>query len=237
MAINYEFERHIATARQEGSEEAIKALEAQLAVFNALKNSGVVKELPRETKTQEVPVELQRFSDEAREALQKEGYVIHELTGKSIAALREAGNKFWSSWHRDYPDFEAIPSRFSEVAIKPDQLSIPESNKKTLAEQEAMVGEFSNQLSTSIPGVKAVIGEVSDYTELAFAHLSVADNEDYLFGEKYSYNYTRTKTVIGHFVAVVGYFYRDDGLGVDCWGSEDRGDNLFVSPLVVPAES
>jgi len=44
------------------------------------------------------PVEARRFSDEAREALIKDGYVIINLTGKSIRrSHRERGFKFSES--------------------------------------------------------------------------------------------------------------------------------------------
>src|SRR3990172_7228083 len=51
---------------------------------------------------------IQRFSQEQKEALKKEDYVVYELTGQSIASLRGQGKPFWSTWHKDYPDFEAL---------------------------------------------------------------------------------------------------------------------------------
>ncbi len=82
--------------------------------------------------TPEIQVEAKRFTDEQKEALVKEGYVIYELTGQSIKSQKEQGRKFWSTWHKDYSQFEALTSMHSEVAINPDQLFIPKSNNKTL---------------------------------------------------------------------------------------------------------
>ncbi len=182
----------------------------------------------------EALVEVKRFSLETRQALEKEGYLIYQLTGQSIKSLREAGRKFWSAWHKDYPDFEALTSKLTEVAINPKTLFLPDSNRKTLKEQEKMVKEFSQNLSRKIKGAEAIIGETPDYVELAFRHLDATGN--YLFGKEYSYNCTRTKTLtVGSFVALVGYFFGPRrGLYVyRCFRDAGR-DCIWGAPLVVP---
>lgn len=179
------------------------------------------------------PVEVRRFSDEARAALEKEGYVIDTLTGQSIASLRSAGRKFWTDWHKEYPQFEALTSMQSEVAINPSQLFIPKSNNATLAKQEEMINKFSQELGKKVPGVDAIMGGMADYVDLAFTHLDVTG--DYLFGEKYDYNWARTNTPTGGtFVAYVGNFDSAYGLYVFNW-LRDRGYSaVFAAPLVVP---
>src|SRR3989344_1978907 len=67
-------------------------------------------------------LEMVRFSDEAKAALLKQKFVIHELTGQSIKSLRDSDRKFWTDWHKQYPDFESLTSIHSEVAINPDKL-------------------------------------------------------------------------------------------------------------------
>jgi len=190
----------------------------------------MTKERDKSLITPETLVEIQRFSQEQREALEKEGYATYELTGQSIKSLREQGNPFWSSWHEGYPKLEALISRRSEVAINPKQLFIPGSNHRTFLEQQAMVKRFSKDISTRIPGVEAVLGEIPDYAELVF--LSPAEQR--LFGEKYNYNYTRTKTRIVSDVADVGDFRPVRGLRVCRWLPDIRDVNLFAAPLVVP---
>ena len=121
----------------------------------------------------------------------------------------------------------------SEVAIKPDALFIPKSNNKTLRQQEGMVAKFSTDLSKKVKGVEAIIGEAPDYVELAFAHLDATG--DRLFGEKYDYNYARTKTpTVGSSVALVGHFNAVDGLVVNHWHRGLGSSDVFASPLVVP---
>lgn len=184
---------------------------------------------PKET----TPVEIKRFTGEAREALAKEGFVIRELTGQSIASERAKGSKFWSTWHRDYPQFEALTSMQSEVAVKPGKLFIPRSNNKTLIQQEEMIGGFSQRLGETVPGVDAIMGEAPDYVDLVFAHLGVTG--EYLFGEKDGFNYARTKTpTVGTRVADVGHAHPDNGLRVGDW-HRGHGDSLvYAAPLVVP---
>ncbi len=190
---------------------------------------------------EQASVEVKRFSDEARVALAKQKFVVYELTGESIKSLRYSGRTFWSDWHQIYPDFEALTSRVSEVAINPNpkKFYIPDSNRKTLDEQLALVSKFSEGLSKGrnrIPGVKAILGEAPDYIELAFTCLGKTGER--LFGEKYQreglWTYTRTVTSVGGLVAFVGNFDADDGLRVDRWRPSGVGDGLWAVPLVVP---
>lgn len=181
----------------------------------------------------ETPVEIKRFSAEQKEALEKQGFVIYGLTGQSIKTLRDSGRKFWSTWHNSLPDFEALGSMHSEVAINPNKLFLPKSNNKTLAQQEEMVGKFSEELGKKVTGVAAIIGQAPDYVELAFAHLDV--KKEYLFGAKDNYNYTRTKTpTSGSSVAHVGLFRAVRGLDVNDWDADDGDGFVHAAPLVVP---
>ncbi len=186
---------------------------------------------PKET----APVEVKRFSDEAREALTREGYVIYTLNGQSIRTQREAGRKFWSTWHSDkqYADFETQSSISSEVAVKPDAIFIPDSNNRTLDQQKDIIYNFSQKLGDKVKGVEAVMGDAADYVGVAFAHLDATGER--LFGEKDQYNYARTKTpTVGGSVARVGDFYADYGLRVNGWDADYRHGLVFASPLVVP---
>ncbi len=198
-----------------------------------LKARGKDITLPQVVVKETTPVEVRRFSQEAREALEKQGFVVRELTGQSIASEREAGRKFWSTWHRDYPQFEALSSMQSEVAINPAKLFLPRSNNKTLRQQEDLIARFSTDLGTKVQGVEAVMGEAADYVDLAFAHLDVTG--DRLFGENYGYNYARTKTpTVDSNVASVGGFHPVDGLDVRYWSRGYGRDDVFAAPLVVP---
>ena len=221
---------------QEGSKQEVQT-KALKAALDAIKADGF-QDVPLPTAPaakETAPVEIKRFSDEAREALTKEGYVIYALSGQSIRGLRESGRKFWSTWHTDsqYEAFETKGSMASEVAVKPDALFIPKSNNRTLGQQEDLIAKFSLDLGKKVKGVEAIMGEAPDYVELAFAYLDATGER--LFSEKYGYNYTRTKTpTVDSHVADVRNFYAGNGLQVDDW-DRDRGySSVFASPLVVP---
>ena len=84
-------------------QKAIAQAEALASVLKAVKLDGF-QDVP--LPQAETLVAVQRFSQEAREVLEKQEYVIYELTAQSIKSLRETGRPFWSTWHKDYPDFE-----------------------------------------------------------------------------------------------------------------------------------
>ena len=176
---------------------------------------------------------IQRFTSEARRALEEKGYIIYDLTGQSIKTLRNAGKPFYSTWHKDYPNLEAIQSRLSEVAIDPKNLYLSDSNNKTLREQEVIVRKFSKGLK--IDGVEVIIGEMPDYVELVFKHFDTTG--DRLFGQTYNYGYARTVTpTSGSSVASVGGFNAGCGLRVCGWVRDCGFGGLWAAPLVVPAK-
>lgn len=136
-------------AQASKDQKAIAQAEALASVLKAVKLDGFQDvPLPRA----EVVTEPQRFSDESREVLTKEGYRVYTLTGQSIRTLRESGRKFWSTWHQDsqYETFETKGSLVSEVAVKPDALFIPKSNNKTLRQQEDLIAKFSTDLGKKL---------------------------------------------------------------------------------------
>lgn len=176
-------------------------------------------------------LKIVRFTPEARQELTERGYAVYALTGQSIKTLRDVDKPFWSTWHQDRPELEAMTSRLSEVAINPTQLFLPGSNRKTLKEQERMVKAFSKDLN--VDGVEAVMGEMPDYTELAFSHLDATGVR--LFGKDFGYNYARTKTSTSRSgVAVVGEFDAVGGLSVARWYRDRGSGGVFAAPLVVP---
>jgi len=188
--------------------------------------------LPTAPITPEAPkLELVRFTSETKKALEREGYVVHELTGQSIASLKDQGRGFRSTWHR-YPDFEALASRLSEVAINPEELFLQRSGNKTLSEQQRLIAAHSAMLSLRYPGTEAILGEAPDYIEIAFKHLDAT--KQYLFGKDFGFNFTRTNTRVEGGVASLGLFDPGGGWHVGSWGADVRSGGLRVAPLVVP---
>lgn len=222
-------------ARAAKDPKAIAQAEALASVLKAVKLDGFQDVATPKTSKETAPAEVKRFTDEAREKLTREGHLIYTIGGQSIATMRDAGRPFWSTWHKDYPEIEALTSTYSEIAINPDPVKffIPRSNNERLDRQLEMVDDYSNKLSKKVKGVQAVLGQMPDYADLAFSHLDAT--KDRLFGEKYDYRYTRTQTpTVGTSVACVGGFIADDGLSVGNWAHDVGNSGVFASPLVVP---
>lgn len=215
--------------QKQGNEDAAKKARDLVEEYGDVPLPPILT-LPSKEQQKEVP----RLSQEALQGLEKEGYLTYELGGQSIRSLKEQGRRFNSDWHKGNLKFEALISKKSQVAINPKQLFLQNSNRKTYGQQEEMVKEFSEELSRRIPGIEAIIGEASDYIELAFRHLD--ETSERLFGEKYEYYYTRTKTPIeGPFLAIVGYFNAKTSIDVKrCHRDDDGANNVWVCPLVVP---
>ncbi|MDO8619449.1 MAG: hypothetical protein Q7R49_05940 [Candidatus Daviesbacteria bacterium] len=184
--------------------------------------------------TENSPLVMANFTDEARQALEKEGYIIHELTGLSVKDFEEAHRRAFGSWGNIYDDPRNLTSRISQVAINPENLFYPNSNQQDLETHKRMVSIFSYRLSRAIPGVRAILGEALDYADLAFVHLD--KKGETLFGKKYGYRYTRTATMIErNNGACVGSFGYGFGLGIEYLKPFERDSFVGVAPLVVPA--
>ena len=145
-----------------------------------------VSRLSEQPSVPEVRPETKKFSPESREALENKGYVIYELQGKSLDDLqKETGEPFveqtqlqeWvggeEGWtHRATlgPFWNKTPDTALEVAIIPIGFFLPESNDKGIRLQREMLEKFSQEVGKEIGGVKAVMGEASEYAELILQH-------------------------------------------------------------------
>jgi hypothetical protein len=178
--------------------------------------------------------ERYRFTPEQKTALEGKGFLIYPLTGQSVATLRAAGHPFWSVWHKGEL-FETIQSHRTEVAIDPTRLALPKSNRGTMEEQFAMVMAYGREMRRDVTGTAALLGNVADYAELAFAHLAAKGQR--LFGEDFGFDYARTATSTdGDRFALVGKF-SNDCLGIDTLDRRNTRESVWAVPLVVPASA
>ena len=184
------------------------------------------------------PLGESAFTPEQRHALERKGYFIYRLTGQSITTLRDAGHPFWSNLSGSTRfKIETISSLHTEVAINPQRLFLPNSNKRTMDVQLAMVAEFSEEIGREVHGTVAILGNDSDYAEVVFAHFT--HTRQLLFEAKDAFdisNYTRTTTRIGgpSFV-IVGGLDKNHGLFVSRMDCDEGRGNVWAAPLVVPA--
>lgn len=187
----------------------------------------------------ETPV-LQPFTSAEKSALKKDGLIIYPFSLQTIKSQKDAGKPFWYVVNGG-PQFETVSSMVGEVAfnLNPDKFYLKGSNYKTLDQQEELNREYERELRErrSLPDhIRSVIGQAPDYTQLAFKHLE--ETGERLFGQKYGYNYARTKTPTSDSrVAYVGGFDAAYGLHVL---NLDRGEgrsDVFLVPLVVSVAS
>lgn len=178
------------------------------------------------------------FSEETFEILEIHNYHIHKLSGSSINDLKNGGRKFWSSRHHNLP-IERSHGRSIEVAIHPERLFLPNSAHQTYFEQLRMVKEYSKELSSRLPGVKADLATASEWAEIAFQHFDKFG--ELILGKDFgNFHYTRTKTVWedqSH--AIVGYFsplynLQTPAIAVNSIPDEFRGKHIEVATLIIP---
>lgn len=201
-------------------------------------------DIPRPHRFYEVTTSLEEpiseratFSDEDKRALKDEGKIVLPLADLSVREIRDLALRFGILWTVGDPQFEAARAISSEVAIDPNQLYIPGSNNSTMEEQLGMVADYSNDLSSRIPGVEAVLGGTSaDQIALMINYHTATGSQ--LHGNEYGFGYARTMTEQGegrHMA--IGAF--DVGHGLHMWNVADSEANpkIWASPLIVPRNS
>ena len=199
---------------------------------------GAPETFPSVAAPVETPVEIKRFSEEALQFLKKKDLLHYPLNRQSLKAQKLAGRPFWYIVAAG-EQFLTLPSMSSQVAINPspDKFFLPKSNRLTLLQQQEMIDEYSYKLQQEFGSkeIKAVMGDAPDYSLIAFLHLDATKGKERLFGQKYGYNYARTKTpTIGSRVAHVGHFDADHGLSVNNWHAGLGRAYVHAAPLVVP---
>lgn len=208
----------------------------------------------RESSTAEEQLVLRdRFTDEEKERLLRDGALIYLPLGETIPAQRERQKT------KDKPSFWyvieagdrllALPSKQVEIAIYPDpkRFFVPESFNKNLRRQEELVAKDAADLRKrlGLEGISEIIpSEAATLTDITFQHLDATGI--WLFGREFAsangldWVYGRTKNPTnsaGSVVAYVGNADPDGGLSVDDW-SRGRGDHFVGAVcLVVPIEN
>lgn len=136
--------------------------------------------------------------------------------------------------------WEPLEAIRCEVAINLRQPFLPDSNNKDYFDQAAMVREFSKDLSSRIPGVEAIMGELPDYGELLLRHLVVKDdNFVHLLDSTQEYCSTRTRTAgIGRHALNISITNPRSLVFVEASGIDEKFDSkLWVTPLIIPAKT
>jgi len=176
-----------------------------------------------QTQPSERVAEARTFSPEAREALEKKGYLVYPLQGKSMRLMwKQIGlpESVLTEMERESlgPLFWITTTQVMEVAINPNQLFIPNSNNKSFKGHQKMVALFSEEIADDIKGVKAIIGEATNYVELALLHREATGKSLFELNDKFVYVVTNTPY----------YNDRPNDYLVEVGGEGERG--VIVSP-------
>lgn len=199
-------------------------------------------------RTHEPPSEIERFSQEARDALAKKGYEIYELTGRSYEEIVQTlpadvriTRDFSKTETGGTPMDTAVDaltkmrSLRTEVAIaRSDQVFLPDSDK--IEQQERQIDEYSANLSGEVPDAKAIKGDTLDYVELGIAYAE-KHNGASLYGKWKDRKHAATRSGLD-----VGSMPKEGVNPAEIsisfmtrWGQNNEGP--WAAPLVVPAKT
>lgn len=182
--------------------------------------------------------EIIRFSAEVRRGLEGEGYVIYELTGKSLPQLEQEGRDIGILKYLVGLGWESIVSMESEVAVNPNKLFLPKSFNQRWEKQQKMVAGFSRKLQKGVSGqVRAMVGTAADYVELYSLYRQATGIR--LFGDRPPYARTATSfmSITNPDVAlsvVAGGFHKEGELYLSIEHRDFGYELIGVAPLVVP---
>lgn len=168
------------------------------------------------------------FSEEQKRGLSERGYRhFYLLTGKTIAELRREDKQFKVEPTNDTELIKRKSMRI-EVALHSKTRLLPNSNFKMFADQTVMITALNSRISEMKLGVKAVIGNPTDYLELILAHRKTV--KELLFRNN-NYVYTVIETNNDRII-VVG-FNRNEPCVTDL-SNDERYEFLWTLPLIVP---
>lgn len=212
----------------------------ELWVFKRPKDNS-----PGQTRPAERTTEARTFSPEACEALEKKGYLVYLLQGKSMRLIwKQRGEPQSSTLTRLEqeslgPPYWTAGTQAIEVAINPNQLFFPNSNDKTFASHRKMAALFSEEISADIKGTKAIIGEASNYVELALLYRDQTGNNLFKHEGEFVYTVTNTAYDVGlgdtQCLIEVGESERGILHISQYWLSTLGKNDTWLMPLVVPS--
>lgn len=178
---------------------------------------------------------------------------LYALRGDSIRRLGEKGKFVMINGIllRKFPGIETIRSRAGRVAIVPEFIFLPDSNNKTLQEQQEMIKDLNSKGGFFIEGLgeaKAVIPNPAELSVVFYEYLEETDKNKgkgkYLFSQKlpplnsldlYSHPILRTETQTKEgLTATVSLGGTKPYISEA--PSNERYSHVFIPIMFVPAE-
>lgn len=185
---------------------------------------------------------INAFLPEDRRILLDNSYLICKLTGKTISDLKRGDLAFKIAQDLEL-ELQQKPSHITEVAFNPNNLFLPDSNYKSLAEQDNLVRLYIEGLrgGLRLKGVNAGIGRFADYGEIILQHLTAGNK--LLQKGCYLYPSARTRTRVfpeavssQNYVVQIGPF-ESEGLRVDILSREEGDCEIGAWPLIFPEKT
>lgn len=185
------------------------------------------------------------FSAEQVKALERNGYTVYALTGKTFREIRQHDDVLHISVRNRYdlPQLLDLRALKGQVAMRngPKAPLNKYGDWKKQNEHDELIKAHAKEIEKKIPGVTAIAGTLSDYAELALNQLQV---EKDLFGERLPMaGVVLTSTVVqenlgeNKLVPKRIAFGQLDPVGLSqAWDLDPdySGIELFSIPLIVP---
>ena len=186
---------------------------------------------------------IKTFAKEDLAFLKKKNKLVYFIRKEqTINSQLLAGRPFWYIINENL----STPSRGGDTAFNPNpyKFILPKSTLATFPEQQEMVQEYSYKLQKEYGSnrIKAIIGNVVDYTSLVFQHLDTTKAKgktEYLFGEDKKdtgvFFYTSTTNLASNSrtIDVGGFTTTPHGLSVGYWNAHNIKGSVGVAPLIV----
>ena len=159
------------------------------------------------------------FSLEQRKSLHKLGYQFFRLRGNPLSDFYKTDERFGGE-----------ASMQTEVAVEGYANYLVGPGKKKFSRVLAAIDRFNKKIPREIPGVKAVIGRVSDYAELERHHQS------YNFGKRLLYfpTYTLTPAGKGQVATIEAVYGQSFSLNVGSIEKNQSLESVSFMPLILP---
>lgn len=250
MGMTYEFERHIEAARTAKNEWAVKALQAHKDLFDSLRETGVIEELPLEVRPVQVQLQLESSPKppdlrqvtfdllaNTREPYAKERQLIEKRDGvflpveaKSLAQVYTENTEYFGYVNPSEVLRNYTPPLAFEVAVFPSKLKIPRSNNSTQAKQLRLTEYYSKeQIEPEFPEAKAIMLPATGLVQIDIGYQK-RNNGKVLLPDFWA---RALDTAVGSIVASVGRSCPDLGLSVGYWGAGSGNHDVWALPAVV----
>lgn len=126
-----------------------------------------LEQVPPDTVTASEKPFVKRFTEEARRTLKEKGFVIFQLSGKTLGEQIAEGMKVNPRLQMLSLDLPEKPDFAMEVAINPLEVISERAGFSDFGVMQKNVVELSKMIEAEIPGTRMVIGSAGQYAEMA----------------------------------------------------------------------